>query len=67
MYYCAADLQGVERADHDDVFVDNTGYCVPYPCPLAFKLYSPDMVNSAYNGYYILNFPAVYNSNCLKK
>ncbi len=48
------------KADRYDVDVD-VAKCMVYPCPLAIKIYSPDFIETSYNGYYVLNFPATYN------
>ena len=48
------------RANHYDVYVDQSGACVPYPCPLLIKIQSPEFHSSALNGYYVLNYPASF-------
>ena len=45
-----------KTADQYDVLTEN--YCYGFPCPLLLRIYSPDLKNQDFNGYYISNFVA---------
>lgn len=50
-----------------DVEVNKNGFCLPYPCPLAIRIYSPDFNDTSFNGYYVLNYPAKIDGGFLRE
>ena len=59
---------GIKGADYYDAYVDaNSGKCLPYPCPFAIKIYFSKIEDSSYNGYYVINPPATFLGETIKK
>ena len=47
----------------EDVLVDTKGNCIGYPCPMAIKIFSENLGDPEFNGYYIINYPIPYGNS----